>query len=362
MKKTVCIYGCAKNVEKYLPDVFRNIDKLREIFDVKGMYIGYDNSNDSTRDLLVKYGSKTGDLHMCYPSDGASKDKLTDSYGNQVPVTFAREDFSNVRCINICNARNRCLRSIQDSGIGPELIIAMDLDDVCSGELDISVIQQYLRRDDEWDGLTFYNEMYYDFWALSIRPFTLSCWHSTNSKALIKATARYLKGCVEDNKECGLVRCQSAFNGFGIYKYALYGDISYSVIHQSTFHNYNDVVQVQHANGILYNIHDVRNGGHIDCEHRCFHYQAALKNKARLLMATKSLFPPYQGEHCGFLSQYNHSSREGEDGNSMQRMEEYKVSSKSTRGRRGWDMGIWDFPWRFFHRRCSGEIRRKDTL
>ena len=355
MKNTACIYGCAKNVEKYLPDVFRNIDKLREIFDVKGVYIGYDDSNDSTIELLVKYGSKTGDLHICYPNDSASKDKLTDSYGNEVPVSFVREQFSKERCINICNARNRCLKSIRDSGIGPELIIAMDLDDVCSGELDISVIQQYLRREDEWDGLTFYNERYYDFWALSIRPFTLSCWHSTKCIALIKATSRYLRGRIEDNKERGLLECQSAFGGFGIYKYALYGDISYSVIHKNIFHNYIDVVQVQRASGIRYYIHDVKDGTHIDCEHRSFHYQAALKNKARLLMATKSIFPPYQGEHCGFLSQYSsNGSGEEQDKGSMQRRKEHNVSSKSTRGRRGWDMGIRGFSRGIFHRRYGG--------
>ena len=77
--------------------------------------------------------------------------------------------------------------------IKPDLIIAMDLDDVCSEDLDIDVIQQYMKKEKEWDGLTFYNERYYDFWALSIRPFTLSCLHSSNGLRLIKATSQYLK-------------------------------------------------------------------------------------------------------------------------------------------------------------------------
>ena len=301
MKKTVCIHGCAKNVEHYLPSVFKNIDKLREIFDVKGVYVGYDDSDDSTLELLSRYASETGDLHICCPDDNACKDELIDSYGNKVSVSFVKEQFSKSRCINICNARNRCLKSIRDSGTMPDLIIAMDLDDVCSGNLDTDVIQQYMKKENEWDGLTFYNERYYDFWALSIRPFTLSCWHSTNGIALIKAASQYLGRQINQNKERGLIDCQSAFNGFGIYKYASYGDISYSVIHQNTFHHHSDVTQIQNASGIMYYIHDVRRGTYIDCEHRTFHYQAASKNGARLCMATKPLFPPYQGEHCRFL-------------------------------------------------------------
>ena len=174
MKKTVCIYGCAKNVEQYLPNVLNNIDMLREIFDVKGVYVGYDDSDDSTLQILSKYASKTGDLHICRPDSHVRKDELIDSYGNLVSVRFIKQQFSKTRCINICNARNRCLKSIRDSGIRPDLIIAMDLDDVCSEVLDIDVIQQYIKKENEWDGLTFYNERYYDFWALSIRPFTFA--------------------------------------------------------------------------------------------------------------------------------------------------------------------------------------------
>lgn len=301
MKKTVCIYGCAKNVEQYLPNVLKNIDKLREIFDVKGVYVGYDDSNDLTLHLLFQYASKAGDLFICYPDNHVPKDKLIDSYGNLVSVNFVKKQFSKTRCINICNARNRCLKAIRESGIKPDLMIAMDLDDVCSEDINIDVIQQYLKKENEWDGLTFYNERYYDFWALSIRPFTLSCWHSTNGVGLIKAASQYLKKHIDHNKERGLVDCQSAFNGFGIYKYASYGDISYSVIHQNNFHYHNDIMQIQNAIKIIYYIQDARNGTYIDCEHRTFHYQASLKNGARLCIATKPVFPPYQGEHCRFL-------------------------------------------------------------
>ena len=89
MKKTVCIYGCAKNVEQYLPSVFKNIDKLREIFDVKGVYVGCDESDDSPLQLLSQYDSKL-EIYIYYPDNHLYKDKLIDSYGNLVSVNFVK--------------------------------------------------------------------------------------------------------------------------------------------------------------------------------------------------------------------------------------------------------------------------------
>ena len=297
--KSVCIYGCAKNVESYLPKVFKNIDILRSVFDVKGIYIGYDESSDKTIEIINKYNEKTGDIRICKSDIQLDSDTVIDSYGNTNSINFVKEQDSKERCINISNARNRCLKAIRDSNINPELIIAMDFDDVCNEEMDVSVIKKYLKRIDEWDGLTFYNERYYDFWALSIVPFTLSCLHNNNNKRVIKAMSCYLrKKHLQSN---GMIYCNSAFNGFAIYKYDKYGSNNYSVIHENRFHRLIDKQQVEREGKCQYYIHNISLGYQIDCEHRSFHYNATINNGAKLFMATQPLFPPYQGGHCGFL-------------------------------------------------------------
>lgn len=299
MKKSVCIYGCAKNVEKYLPGVFRNIDILRSIFDVKGVFIGYDDSDDNTGNMLLDYGLKHSDVHICFSDIVLNENEVVDSYGNKSLVNFIPDQASKERCINISNARNRCLKAIRDSQINPELIIAMDLDDVCCGKMNESVLKEYINRINEWDGITFYNNRYYDFWALSLAPFTLSCLHCTNSIRLITAMSNYLKKKLQEGN--GLIQCNSAFNGFGIYKYEKYGSMSYSVIHHDIFHSLKDKTQVEREGGCKYYVNDMSNGYYIDCEHRSFHYQATMIHGAKLCIASKPLFPPYQGEHCSFL-------------------------------------------------------------
>uniref|UniRef100_A0A6C0LKC4 Glycosyltransferase n=1 Tax=viral metagenome TaxID=1070528 RepID=A0A6C0LKC4_9ZZZZ len=300
MKKSVCIYGCAKNVEQFLPKVFKNISRLDKIFDIKGIFVGYDTSDDDTEKLLLTYAREEAyNLRMCFPDIILKENELVDSFGNKTFVNFFEDQASKERCINISNARNRCLKAIRDSNYNPELIIAMDLDDVCSDELNINVLIDYINRIDEWDGLTFYNERYYDFWALSIAPFTLSCLHNNNNMRIIKAMSNFLKNKHKNSN--GLVYCNSAFNGFAIYKYNKYGSLSYSVIHHDVFHSIHDKKQIEGAGRCKYYINNNTDEYNIDCEHRSFHYQATMIHGARLFMATTPLFPPYQGEHCTFL-------------------------------------------------------------
>ena len=297
--KNVCIYGCAKNVEQYLPKVFNNINKLKAIFEVKGIFIGFDDSDDNTENKLLEYTSIYPELRICFPDIILKENEVIDSYGNKSVINFIKAQSSKERCINISNARNRCLKAIRDSKINPDYIISMDFDDVCSENINIAVLKYYMARDNIWDGLTFYNENYYDFWALSISPFTLSCLHCSFNMRLIKAMSHYLKKQIQRSN--GLLKCQSAFNGFAIYKYEKYGSLSYSVIHHNIFHSYSDKIRVERQGNCKYFVDDITKGIYIDCEHRSFHCQATMIHGANLYMASMPLFPPYKGEHSNFL-------------------------------------------------------------
>ena len=272
VKTYIC--GCVKDCEPYLQSVFQNIRNLSQQFTDFRIIISYDESSDYSLNVLHK-------IRKTFP-DG----KMTVLMGD-APLTP-------IRTHNIANARNRILSEIRrdnpDSQF--EYFIMMDMDDVCSGKLNISALETYLDCERngnpiEWDALTFNRAKYYDVWALSIEPYTFSCWHYDNAKMIVSNMKMYIQNKLraygEQNR---LLPCISAFNGFGIYRTAKYINIHYewNIRHTLAIYPKNmiDIMSRQVGTEPI--------SRHDDCEHRFFHISASKMNGARIFISPLCLF------------------------------------------------------------------------
>lgn len=272
--KSCLICGCVKNCEKYLDDVFGNIQRIQEIFDKSKIIISFDISTDFTLKKLVEL-KKTFDIDIII-----NKDQQT-----------------NIRTVNIEKARNKIIDKIYNHHDEYDYFIMIDMDDVSTKPIDIEVLKDAINENHIWDGLFFNNQNYYDFWALSFKEFRHSCWHTNSAKKIINIMNNQLQ------KELGkqsnkFIECQSAFGGFGIYKTKKFKNCRYKskiklpseadVSMKDVFEKYNVMYK---SNRIIY-----------DCEHRYFHFSSIEQNNAKLFIYNKNLFPPYTGEHTNILN------------------------------------------------------------
>ena len=280
-KPTVIVCGCAKDCEEYVDGVFSNIKKLEEVFEITIIYIAFDKSSDKTREKILEK-----------MNEGFNIELLEDSRR----LVDASKD-GQKRVLNICNARNRYMKKINDSKEKPDYFIVMDMDDVCSKELIIDPIKYVICDNKNWDGVTFDNPRYYDFWALSIEPFTVSFLIAND----VNKTLRSMLENLNEHRKNSInyINCLSSFNGFGIYKPELYNSY-YSPFHSKTLHNIDNIIECLKKYDIMYEKTFFRNNI-IDCEHRSFHITANHNNGARLKIYKKQIFADYDGDHASWL-------------------------------------------------------------
>jgi len=276
---SVIICGCAKDCSRYIDGVFKNIEMLKEIFEVRTICIAFDVSSDDTKSKLLK---KKEHYNIILLEDDR-------------PLINCTSD-GKLRVINICNARNRYMKYLSDLKDKPEYFIVMDMDDVCSKKIDINPIKLVVNDSDNWDGITFDNPRYYDFWALSIKPFTVSCFISDD---ILNTMRIMLKNLQEKRKGDSLyIDCESSFNGFGIYKTRFF-KCFYSPLHMKIIHDINDIYQCFNDYSIKYS--NFFENNIIDCEHRAFNMIAKIKYGARLKICKQQIFDDYTGEHASWL-------------------------------------------------------------
>lgn len=278
------ICGCVRNSGRYLEDVFKNIERIRGIFDKTKIIVSYDESMDASLLRLVEFKQRLDD------ADTTKDDTVMDIIVNRDPIT-------DCRTVNIERARNKILDKIYGEYADYDYFIMLDMDDVSAKPINIEVLERALERDQEWDGLFFNNENYYDFWALSIGDYQYSCWHSNDGKRIINAMNRDLRDRFKALEEGRYLECESAFGGFGIYKIPKFRDCRYRSRIDLTHFNTPEMMErfnkIYSTLGTRYIINDNVD----DCEHRYFHMNAIRKNGVRLLISPEHLFPPYTGEH-----------------------------------------------------------------
>jgi glycosyltransferase involved in cell wall biosynthesis len=272
------ICGCVRDCEKYLRNVFKNIKTLISMFDDYQIVIAYDMSSDNTMEILKHWTTLL------------PKDKLV--------VLINQQQLFPIRTQNISNARNALLNHMRDENTPNfEYCIMMDMDDVCAGPMNKDVLETFLDKeraeeDTQWDALTFNRKIYYDIWALSLRPYVFSCWNFSKGSWLVDSLRDYvhkqLKVVAQETPKTGLLYCESAFNGFGLYRRAKFEGSTYEWnIHKN--------IEIIPQNWIQENEDAVGRTAELrkmpdDCEHRHFHIRATQLNGAKICISPLCLF------------------------------------------------------------------------
>jgi hypothetical protein len=262
----VYITGCVKNCGNYLNAVFENIRKLIKEFNSYQIVIAYDQSDDNSMSELTRL-QKEFDIHIINVN------------GN-----------SSVRCENICNARNKILDYL--NGKEYNYLIMLDMDDVCAQPINMSAFKETILRTD-WDAVSFNRINYYDIWALSIDHHRFSCWNFIENSYGAKSNEikNYIEYKLKNTDKNSLINCDSAFNGFAIYRPKSFVNCFYS----STI---NDSIPYMKTEDMV--------GTHLhllyECEHRPFHLSAIHKNNARIRISPLILFDTNLENECKFVS------------------------------------------------------------
>jgi hypothetical protein len=259
MNCSIC--GTVINCEPYLNKVFENIEKIASLFNDYKIIIYYDKSTDNTLQILTEYQKVNPKLFI---------------YINKEPL-------SEYRTFRIAKGRNTCLNFIKENQTEFPYFIMMDLDEVNSKEVNIEPIKKVLNRDD-WDSVSFNKPVYYDIWALSIKPFYLSCAHIGEEAG--SEMSKYITNILNNSKNDDLIECASAFNGFAIYRTEkflncyYYGRLNLSLLPKHLIKQNIDLFKGK------FDYNKVE-----DCEHRYFHLMAIDKNQARIKISPEIVFP-----------------------------------------------------------------------
>ena len=264
----VCICGTVKNCGAYLENVLQNMYRIGSLFESFVIFLYYDDSQDETWTILEAHKATHPNLFV---------------HRN---TTF-RSPF---RTHRIAHGRNTCLDFIRANYPTHEYFIMMDCDNPCSETVHTDVLAKYLGRAD-WDALTFRKEPYYDIWALSLSPYNVSFVHFPNYVHVLNTMTNYVEKRLNELKEGELLECNSAFNGFAIYRTALFlkgrydGSLRMDLIpkrlQRETFAANGSPIMFIPCGWL-----DIREE---DCEHRSFH-MAAVARGCRIRIAPDILF------------------------------------------------------------------------
>tara|TARA_R110000824_G_scaffold147024_7_gene316359 strand:- start:229 stop:969 length:741 start_codon:yes stop_codon:yes gene_type:complete len=231
----VLICGCVKNCEKYLDNVINNIKVIQTILDKSKIILSYDNSDDNTLNKLKEH---------------------------DIQILINKDELFEDRTKNIEKARNTLLDEIyKEHNKEYNYFIMMDMDDACSQNINIKVLDKHLKKND-WNALSFYNKNYYDYWALSIGEYKQSVWKEKEPYKEIWKMKRFMEMKLKKNN---IIKVHSAFNGFAIHKKDIFKDKKYKT-----------------------ELED----GYLDCEHKLFY-----KDIDKIMLTKDYLFDEYNGEH-----------------------------------------------------------------
>jgi len=261
MANSCCICGTVKNCAPFLDKIFANMETLGALFTDYVIILSYDKSTDGSLKKIKEYKKRNPKVYL---------------YVNREPLFHYRTH-------NIAKARNKCLQLINAKFNNFEYFIMMDCDDVCSQTVKTGALTHYLQRDD-WDGLSFNKNPYYDIWAFSKYPFVLSCHHFRTTRKW----KQFADKLMYNTPPKTLIPCLSAFNGFSIYRTSKFINCVYDGRMRIDLFPPNFI----EANLLVAGPFTVKNshGLNEDCEHRAFHMQAIRQYGARIMMAPEIIF------------------------------------------------------------------------
>lgn len=275
IKQNKCfVCGCVRNVATYLPAVFKNIRKLQTVFDEICILMAYDESTDNTLDLLKSIQKTTPRLYIHIETN---------------PLLSRRTE-------NIARARNTLLQNIHTlRNTYPKFreysyFCMIDMDNISAGEMNADILKPFLDRTD-WDALSFCREIYYDIWALSIRPYVFSCWHWYNREVSLYVgdeMRAYFREKIYAMDDTELLEVESAFGGFGLYRLSKFSDCMYSA--ECPFPYISLEMLRENAQALKLPLPPNYQDLYGDCEHRWFHMEAIHKHGAKIRVSPSKLF------------------------------------------------------------------------
>ena len=207
----VIIVGCVKNSEKYLPNVFKNLEKITSLYNESAYIFIENDSIDRTKEELRMWGEMQANFRL-YSMDGL-------------------DEYEKNRTVRLEIARNAYISAIKkDARLHDyDHMVVIDMDDRGSYPLEIKEIYKALcYLDNEINvAAVFANQSikYYDLWALrhpQLCPFDF--WHEVLDRALEGKTDQEAFNSVYENilKRIPIdslpIQVESAFGGLGIYK------------------------------------------------------------------------------------------------------------------------------------------------
>ena len=209
-----CIGLCVKDSEEGLIQVLNNVDRIKDLFLDTKIIVAYDKSDDASLKILTEYSISFGSMVIM---DVENRNNYQDKHEQHVD-----------RSERIANARNMILDYIYNHYASYEYFVMMDTNRYsCVTPIDTNVLTRVIKSN-EWDGLSFNRDPYYDIWALSIPPLVLSCWHIYKCD---KAVAVYEKYVTDKLAKLGadeFLPVMSAFCGFAIYRTEKFRNCRYS--------------------------------------------------------------------------------------------------------------------------------------
>lgn len=243
---------CVFNSSKYIKKAFTNLDILIKELDKPYIIFSYDKSHDNTFNEILQYSK---------------------SRPNIIIINKTREYHYSKRTSNISNARNRIMNYMKQCINNISYFIMMDFNYIHNSKIHPEILHNYFKRND-WDALSFNKEPYYDIWALSIDPYYMSCWNfKTKGRTYaVDKMQSYIINKLNNTGKDKLLSCISAFNGFAIYRYSKFKDISYSGKFNLNNWKKFDLNENIKLCGPVHISEE-------DCEHRNFHINALNKNE-----------------------------------------------------------------------------------
>jgi hypothetical protein len=240
------------------------MELLGTIFEDYVIILYYDVSEDETLKTVKKYKKKNPKVQLII--------------NHETPLPY--------RTHRIAKGRNACMDMIKTNYADYEYFIVMDCDDKCSYNIKIKLLQYYLNQNTNWDSLSFnHPEGYYDIWALSKRPHVLSYAHFATHSGRTGGL-NHITNLINQAKNDELIPCLSAFNGIAIYRTSLFIDCQYDGAYKFDYIPTNLIQENLEASGPL----RIFENNKEDCEHRHFHFEAVIKNKARIMISPHCLF------------------------------------------------------------------------
>ena len=176
INSNVFICGTVRNCELHLENVFKNIQRITELFVDFRIIIAYDKGDHADKSLLKLANQKS-------------------IYGEKLDIVINTDPLYHARTMNISKARNACLNKMREyiqNGFSAEYFIVLDMDNVCSGNMNMDVLRRAMEKTDEWDSISFHRDGYYDLWALSIDSFIYSCWGWSNAWTAVEIMRSYI--------------------------------------------------------------------------------------------------------------------------------------------------------------------------